>query len=101
MGNLLYDFFPGAPSRRTSARARALLRRFLHPGLQPLQHAVRLPGILGLGYNATPALRIGLEGRYYGPPTRRLHQQHIMALLSVSYKFGQPEVDRAAAPPQR
>jgi len=53
-------------------------------------------GILGLGYNATPALRIGLEGRYYGTTNPGAYfNNNIMALLSLSYKFGQPEV----APP--
>ena len=40
-------------------------------------------GILGLGYNATPALRIGPEGRYYGTTSYVAYfNQNIMALLS-------------------
>jgi len=53
-------------------------------------------GILGVGYNATPAMRISVEGRYYGTTNPGAYfNNNIMALLSLSYKFGQPEV----APP--
>src|SRR5262249_183592 len=51
-------------------------------------------GILGLGFNATPALRIGLEGRYYGTTTQSnspYSNNNIMALLSVSYKLRPPQ----------
>ena len=42
-------------------------------------------GIVGLGYNATPALRIALEGRYYGTTNPGAYtNNNIMALLSVS-----------------
>jgi OmpA-OmpF porin, OOP family len=57
-------------------------------------------GILGVGYNATPALRIGLEGRYYGTTNPGAYtNNNIMALLSVSYKFGQPEMAPPPPPP--
>src|SRR4029077_14246381 len=57
-------------------------------------------GILGIGYNATPALRIGLGARYYGATTRApSSNNNIMALLSVAYKFGQPEMAPPPAPP--
>jgi OmpA-OmpF porin, OOP family len=62
-------------------------------------------GILGLDYNATPALRIGLEGRCYGTTTNSnspYSNNNIMALLSISYKFGQleaPPPPPAVAPP--
>ena len=57
-------------------------------------------GILGIGYNATPALRIGLEGRYYGTTNPGAYfNNNIMALLSVAYKFGQPEVAPPPPPP--
>jgi outer membrane protein OmpA-like peptidoglycan-associated protein len=57
-------------------------------------------GILGVGYNATPALRISLEGRYYGTTNPGAYfNNNIMALLSVSYKFGQPEVAPPPPPP--
>ncbi len=57
-------------------------------------------GILGVGYNATPAMRIGLEGRYYGTTDPGAYfNNNIMALLSLSYKFSQPEVAPPPPPP--
>jgi hypothetical protein len=42
-------------------------------------------GILGIGYNATPAMRISVEGRYYGTTNPRAYfNNNIMALLSLS-----------------
>jgi len=58
---------------------------------------VRLPSILGVGYNATPALRISLEGRYYettNPGAYSNNKHH--GLLSVAYKLASP---RCATPP--
>ena len=45
-------------------------------------------------------MRIGLEGRYYGTTNPGAYfNQNIMALLSLSYKFGQPEVAPPPPPP--
>jgi len=98
MANLLYDFFPGEAI--TPYVGGGLGIAFVDStiqgcGLCSTQFAYQ--GIIGVGWNATNALRIGLEGRYYGTTSSNLAYQNnnIMALLSVSYKFGQPE----AAPP--
>jgi OmpA-OmpF porin, OOP family len=57
-------------------------------------------GMVGVSYTATPALRIGVEGRYYGTTNYMAYQNNnIMALLSLSYKFGQPEVAPPPPPP--
>ena len=57
-------------------------------------------GILGVGCNTTPALRIGLEGRYYGTTNPgAFTNNNIMTMLSVSYKFGQPEMAPPPPPP--
>jgi len=97
MANVLYDFFPAAVV--TPYIGGGLGVAFVDQNIQgcnlcSTQFAYQ--GILGVGYNATPALRIGLEGRYYGTTNPGAYfNNNIMALLSLSYKFGQPEM----APP--
>src|SRR5216683_1550569 len=97
MANVLYDFFPAAMV--TPYIGGGLGVAFVDQNIQgcnlcSTQFAYQ--GIVGVGYNATPALRIGLEGRYYGTTNYMAYQNNnIMALLSLSYKFGEPE----AAPP--
>jgi OOP family OmpA-OmpF porin len=97
MGNLLYDFFPGAMITPYIGAGAGVA--FVDANIQGCKMCLAMfayQGILGLGYNATPALRIGLEGRYYGTTNPGAYfNNNIMALLSLSYKFGQPEV----APP--
>ena len=98
MGNVLYDFFPGATDhavcRRGRGRRASSISTIQGCSLCSTQFAYQ--GILGVGYNVTPALRISLEGRYYGTTNPGAYtNNNIMALLSVSYKFGQPEM----APP--
>jgi outer membrane protein OmpA-like peptidoglycan-associated protein len=98
MANLLYDFFPGSaitPYVGAGAGIAFVDSTIQGCGLCSTQFAYQ--GIIGVGWNASQALRIGLEGRYYGTTSSNLAYQNnnIMALLSVSYKFGQPE----AAPP--
>ena len=97
MGNLLYDFFPGAMITPYIGAGAGVA--FVDANIQGCKMCLTMfayQGILGLGYNATPALRIGLEGRYYGTTNPGAYfNNNIMALLSVSYKFGQPEM----APP--
>ncbi|MBV8186520.1 MAG: OmpA family protein, partial [Alphaproteobacteria bacterium] len=103
MANLLYDFFPGA-----------VLTPYLGGGLGVAFSDATIQccylcstrfafqGILGFGYNATPALRIGVEGRYFGTTTDTnspYSNNNVMALLSVSYKFGQPEAPPPPPPP--
>jgi len=99
MANVLYDFFPGAvvtPYIGAGAGIAFVDSTIQGCNLCSTQFAYQ--GIVGVGYNATDAIRIGLEGRYYGTTNGGLAYQNnnFMALLSLSYKFGQPEV---AAPP--
>jgi OmpA-OmpF porin, OOP family len=98
MGNLLYDFFPGATiTPYVGAGAGIAFVDSTIQGCSLCSTQFAYQGILGVGYNATPALRIALEGRYYGTTNPGAYtNNNILALLSVSYKFGQPE---AAAPP--
>jgi outer membrane protein OmpA-like peptidoglycan-associated protein len=101
MGNLLYDFFPGAtitPYVGAGVGVAFLDTTIQGCSLCTTQFAYQ--GILGVGYNATPALRISVEGRYYGTTNPGAYtNNNILALLSVSYKFGQPEVAPPPPPP--
>jgi OOP family OmpA-OmpF porin len=101
MGNLLYDFFPGATiTPYVGAGAGVAFVDSSIQGCSLCSTQFAYQGILGLGYNATPALRIGLEGRYYGTTNPGAYtNNNILALLSVSYKFGQPEVAPPPPPP--
>ena len=101
MANVLYDFFPGATiTPYVGAGAGIAFVDATIQGCNLCSTQFAYQGILGIGYNATPALRIGLEGRYYGTTNPGAYtNNNIMALLSVSYKFGQPEVAPAPAPP--
>jgi OOP family OmpA-OmpF porin len=97
MANVLYDFFPGATV--TPYIGAGLGVAFVDANIQGCSMCLTMfayQGILGVGFNATPALRIGLEGRYYGTTNPGAYfNNNIMALLSLSYKFGEPQV----APP--
>jgi outer membrane protein OmpA-like peptidoglycan-associated protein len=101
MANLLYDFFPGAII--TPYIGAGLGVAFVDANIQGCNMCLTMfayQGILGVGFNATPALRLGLEGRYYGTTNPGAYfNQNIMALLSLSYKFGQPEVAPPPPPP--
>jgi OOP family OmpA-OmpF porin len=99
MANVLYDFFPGATiTPYVGAGAGIAFVDTTIQGCSLCSTQFAYQGILGIGYNATDAIRIGLEGRYYGTTnggSLAYQNNNIMALLSLSYKFGQPE----AAPP--
>ena len=101
MGNLLYDFFPGAMITPYIGAGAGVA--FVDANIQGCNVCLTMfayQGILGLGFNATPALRIGLEGRYYGTTNPGAYiNNNIMAMLSVSYKFGQPEMAPPPPPP--
>jgi outer membrane protein OmpA-like peptidoglycan-associated protein len=93
MANVLYDFFPAAMV--TPYIGGGLGVGFVDQNIQgcnlcSAQFAYQ--GMVGVAYNATPALRISVEGRYYGTTNYVAYQNNnIMALLGVTYKFGQPE----------
>ncbi len=101
MGNLLYDFFPGATVTPYVGAGAGVA--FVDANIQGCKLCLTMfayQGILGLGYNATPALRIGVEGRYYGTTNPGAYfNNNIMAMLSLSYKFGQPEMAPPPPPP--
>ena len=48
-------------------------------------------GIVGVGYNATPLLRVNLDARYYGTSNPGTYNNNdISVMLGVTYKFGNP-----------
>jgi outer membrane protein OmpA-like peptidoglycan-associated protein len=101
MANALYDFFPGATVTPYIGAGAGVA--FVDANIQGCNTCLTMfayQGILGIGFNATPALRIGLEGRYYGTTNPGAYiNNNIMALLSVAYKFGQPEMAPPPPPP--
>jgi OOP family OmpA-OmpF porin len=100
MANLLYDFIPGAqitPYVGAGAGIAFVDANIQGCNLCSTQFAYQ--GILGVAWNVSPAFRISLDGRYYGTTsTGQYTNNNIMTMLSVAYKFGQPEM--APPPPQ-
>jgi OOP family OmpA-OmpF porin len=98
MANVLYDFMPASTiTPYIGAGAGIAFVDSTIQGCNLCSTQFAYQGILGVAYNMD-AFRIGLEGRYYGTTNGGLAytNNNFMALLSLSYKFGQPEV---AAPP--
>jgi outer membrane protein OmpA-like peptidoglycan-associated protein len=97
MANVLYDFFPGAvvtPYVGAGAGVSFVDANIQGCNLCSTQFAYQ--GILGVGWNISPAMRLSVDGRYYGTTsTGQYFNNNIMTMLSLTYKFGQPEV----APP--
>jgi outer membrane protein OmpA-like peptidoglycan-associated protein len=99
MGNLLYDFNAWGPiTPYIGAGAGVALVDATIQGCNLCSTQFAYQGILGLAYN-WDSVRIGVEGRYYGTTNQNLAyvNNNIMALLSLTFKFGQPMM--AAAPP--
>jgi outer membrane protein OmpA-like peptidoglycan-associated protein len=101
LANILYDFFPGAVV--TPYIGGGLGVAWLDDSIQgcnlcATQFAYQ--GIIGVGWNFTPAFRLGLEGRYYGTTNPGNYtNNNILALLSLSYKFGEPAAPPPPPPP--
>jgi len=97
MGNLLYDFFPGATVTPYIGAGAGVA--FVDANIQGCSLCLTMfayQGVLGVSFAATEAMKIGIEGRYYGTTNPGAYfNNNIMGLLTLSYKFGQPSV----APP--
>src|SRR5215218_624209 len=99
MANLLYDFAPGATITPYIGAGAGIA--FADPainGCSLCSTQFAYQGIVGLGWNVDRSFRINLDGRYYGTTNPPAYQNNnITAMLSLTYKFGQPEA--VAAPP--
>jgi outer membrane protein OmpA-like peptidoglycan-associated protein len=97
MANLLYDFFPGATiTPFIGAGAGIAFVDTTIQGCNMCSTQFAYQGILGIGWNVSPAFRVSVDGRYYGTTNPGAYtNNNIMTMLSVAYKFGQPEM----APP--
>jgi opacity protein-like surface antigen len=97
MANLLYDFMPGAPiTPFIGAGAGIAFVDSTIQGCNMCSTQFAYQGIIGVGWNITDAFRLSVDGRYYGTTNPgAFTNNNIMTMLSLSYKFGQPEM----APP--
>ena len=91
MVNGLYDFMPG--SIITPYAGAGLGLAFASPGLLGPSSlgatAFAYQGIVGVGYNATPLLRVNLDARYYGTSNPGTYTNNdVSVMLGVTYKFG-------------
>ncbi len=100
MANLLYDFAPGATiTPYVGAGAGIAFADAAINGCSLCSTQFAYQGIVGLGWNVDRSFRINLDGRYYGTTSPQAYQNNnITAMLSLTYKFGQPEAAPAPAP---
>jgi OOP family OmpA-OmpF porin len=98
MANLLYDFNAGGTiTPFIGAGAGVAFVDSTIQGCNMCSTQFAYQGIVGVGWNVSEAFRISLDGRYYGTTNPgAFTNNNIMTMLSLSYKFGQPEM---AAPP--
>ncbi len=93
MVNGLYDFRPGATITPYAGGGIGLA--FVNPGLgggcTMCSTDFAYQGIIGVGYNASSAMRVNLDARYYGTTTPGpFANNDISVMLGVTYKFGRP-----------
>jgi OOP family OmpA-OmpF porin len=101
MANLLYDFLPGATiTPYIGAGAGIAFADATLNGCSLCSTQFAYQGIVGLGWNVDKSFRVNLDGRYYGTTSPGAYQNNnITAMLSLSYKFGQPETVAPSSPP--
>ena len=101
MANLLYDFAPGATiTPFIGAGAGIAFVDSTIQGCNMCSTQFAYQGILGLAWNVSPAFRVSIDGRYYGTTNPGAYtNNNIMTMLSLAYKFGQPEMAPPAPPP--
>src|ERR671912_1970840 len=97
MANLLYDFMPtSAFTPFIGAGAGIAFVDSTIQGCNLCSTQFAYQGIIGVTWNITEAFRLSLDGRYFGTTNPGAYfNNNIMAMLSLSYKFGQPKM----APP--
>ena len=104
MANLLYDFMPtSAFTPFIGAGAGIAFVDSTIQGCNMCSTQFAYQGIIGIAWNITDAFRLSVDGRYYGTTNPGAYtNNNIMTMLSLSYKFGQPEMappPPPAAPP--
>ncbi|MBI2737326.1 MAG: OmpA family protein [Rhodospirillales bacterium] len=101
MANLFYDFNIGGPIVPfIGAGAGIAFVDSTIQGCNLCSTQFAYQGIIGVGYNITDAFRINLDGRYYGTTNPgAFTNNNIMTMLSLTYKFGQPEMAPPPPPP--
>jgi outer membrane protein OmpA-like peptidoglycan-associated protein len=97
MANVLYDFMPtSAFTPFIGAGAGIAFVDSTIQGCNMCSTQFAYQGIIGVAWNITEAFRLSIDGRYYGTTNPGAYtNNNIMTMLSLSYKFGQPEM----APP--
>jgi outer membrane protein OmpA-like peptidoglycan-associated protein len=102
MANLYYDFMPASTITPYIGAGAGVAFIDSNSSLGSTQFAYQ--GILGVAYNATEQVRIGLEGRYFGTTNpgvqtpigfQTWNNNHLQLLAGISFKF----VPEPAAPP--
>ena len=106
LANLSYDFMPAARFTPYIGAGAGVAFVDSNTSLGSTQFAY--DGFIGIRYNISNALTVGLEGRYLGTTNPSItvagqtfssQNQTILGILGFAYKFGQTETV-AAAPPQ-
>jgi outer membrane protein OmpA-like peptidoglycan-associated protein len=101
MANLLYDFMPTSSfTPFIGAGAGVAFVDTTIQGCNMCSTQFAYQGIIGIAWNITDAFRLSVDGRYYGTTNPGAYtNNNIMTMLSLSYKFGQPEM--APPPPSQ
>ncbi len=91
MVNGLYDFRPGAMITPYAGAGIGLA--FVSPNLSGncslCSTNFAYQGIIGVGYNASPAVRVNLDARYYGTTSPGSYNNNdISVMLGATYRFG-------------
>ena len=93
MVNGLYDFRPGAMITPYAGAGIGLA--FVDPslggGCTMCSTNFAYQGIIGVGYNASPSMRVNLDARYYGTTNPGTYTNNdISVMLGATYRFGKP-----------
>jgi OOP family OmpA-OmpF porin len=101
MANVLYDFMPtSAFTPFIGAGAGIAFVDSTIQGCNMCSTQFAYQGIIGVAWNITEAFRLSVDGRYYGTTNPGAYtNNNIMTMLSLSYKFGQPEMAPPPPPP--
>jgi OOP family OmpA-OmpF porin len=94
MANLLYDFMPASTfTPYIGAGAGIAFVDTTIQGCNMCSTQFAYQGILGVAWNITDAFRLSVDGRYYGTTNPGAYtNNNIMTMLTLAYKFGQPQV---------